>query len=296
PIVALLAENAWPFRIHATYDESIDRFLSVFERVNGKTPFKTRFIIDHAETVSERNMERIKALGGGIATQHRMAFQGEYFVNRYGADAAKTTPPIAKMLAMDLPVGAGTDATRVASYDPWTALYWMTTGKTVGGLSLYGRKNILDRATALRLWTEGSAWFSGEDKVKGSLRPGQFADLAVLSQDYFKVSDAAIRQIVAELTVVGGNIVYAAGPFSQFDPPLPPASPDWSPVNREPSPAMRQASAPMQSQAFSRACSDGCASGCALHGHNHQIAWNSPIPVRSHRDFWGVLGCSCFAV
>ncbi|WP_226702999.1 amidohydrolase [Microbulbifer elongatus] len=298
PIVTLLAENEWPFRIHATYNESIDRFLTLFERVNGKTPFKTRFIIDHAETISERNIERIKALGGGIATQHRMAFQGEYFVDRYGAEAAKTTPPIAKMLAMDLPVGAGTDATRVASYDPWTALYWLATGKTVGGLSLYDQEDILDRATALRLWTQGSAWFSGEEKVKGSLTPGQYADLAVLSDDYFKVSDEAIRRIVSELTIVGGKIVYAAGLFSKFDPPLPPASPDWSPVNREPSPAMRQAAvagAQIQQRA-ARACSDGCASACTLHGHNHQIAWNSPIPVRDPRDFWGVLGCSCFAM
>ncbi|WP_226661237.1 amidohydrolase [Microbulbifer aggregans] len=298
PIVTLLAENGWPFRIHATYDESIDRFLTLFERVNGKTPFKTRFIIDHAETISERNIERIKALGGGIATQHRMAFQGEYFVDRYGADAAKATPPIAKMLAMDLPVGAGTDATRVASYDPWTALYWLATGKTLGGLSLYDRDNILDRATALRLWTQGSAWFSGEETVKGALAPGQYADLAVLSADYFNVPDAAIRQIVSELTIVGGKIVYAAGPFAKFDPPLPPASPDWSPVNSTPSPAMRQSAATATSSSRRqpmRACTDGCASACGLHGHNHQIAWNSPIPVRNPRHFWGVLGCSCFA-
>ncbi|HEC14682.1 MAG TPA: amidohydrolase, partial [Rhodospirillales bacterium] len=88
PIIELLAANEWPFRIHATYNETIDRFLTVFERVNGKTPFAARFIIDHAETISERNIERVKALGGGIATQHRMAFQGEYFVDRYGAKAA----------------------------------------------------------------------------------------------------------------------------------------------------------------------------------------------------------------
>ncbi len=136
PIVELLAANRWPFRIHATYDETIDRFLSVFERVNGRQPFETRFIIDHAETVSERNIERIKALGGGIAVQHRMAFQGEYFVDRYGERAAEATPPVAKMLEMDVPVGMGTDATRVASYEPWVGLYWLTTGKTLGGLRL----------------------------------------------------------------------------------------------------------------------------------------------------------------
>src|SRR3546814_15261488 len=93
-IVELLATNKWPFRIHATYDESIDRFLSVFERVNGRQPFQTRFIIDHAETVSERNIDRIAALGGGIAVQPRMAFQGEYFVARYGAAAAEAPPPV----------------------------------------------------------------------------------------------------------------------------------------------------------------------------------------------------------
>lgn len=243
PIVELLAENKWPFRIHATYDESIDRFLTLLERVNSKTPFQQRFIIDHAETVSEKNMERIKTLGGGIAIQDRMAFQGEYFVNRYGKEAAKHTPPMRKMLAMELPVGAGTDATRVSSYDPWVALYWLTTGKTVGGLALYGEDNLLDRETALRLWTRGSAWLSGEEILKGALAPGQYADLCALSADYFKVPAEEIRGIVSELTLVGGKVVYAAGPFRDLDPPLPPASPDWSPADNEATPGMRTAAA-----------------------------------------------------
>src|SRR3546814_16990664 len=110
-----------------------------------------------------------------------MAFQGEYFVHRYGAEAARLTPPVAKMLEIGVPVGAGTDATRVASYDPWVGLYWLTTGKTLGGMPLYGEENVLDRETALRLWTQGSAWFSGERGVKGTLAPGQYADLAILS-------------------------------------------------------------------------------------------------------------------
>ncbi len=293
PIVELLATNKWPFRIHATYDETIERFLSVFERVNGRAPFETRFIIDHAETISERNIERIKALGGGIATQHRMAFQGEYFVDRYGAQAAKATPPIAKMLAMGVPVGGGTDATRVASYDPWNALYWLTTGKTLGGLALYDEDNVLDRQQALRIWTQGSAWFSGEDDVKGTLSPGQYADLAVLSADYMTIAPEEIRRINAVLTIVGGRIVYGADDFSDKSPPLPPASPGWSPINTEPSPAMR---ADAGAAPYARACHDGCTSTCATHGHDHHIAWNSPIPVSGKPAFWGALGCSCFAV
>ena len=294
PIVELLAANNWPFRIHATYDESIDRFLSVFERVNGRQPFGTRFIIDHAETISERNIERIKALGGGIAIQHRMAFQGEYFVERYGAEAAEATPPVTKMLAAGVPVGAGTDATRVASYDPWVALYWLSTGKTLGGLRLHPEADTLDRETALRLWTQGSAWFSGEQDVKGTLAEGQYADLAVLSADYFTVPAEEIRRISSLLTVVGGRIVYAAGPFAEHAPPLPPASPSWSPVKAEPSPAMRASTG--DAARFARACHEGCANHCSLHGHDHTIAWTNPIPARDLKSFWGALGCSCFAV
>ena len=297
PIVELLAENRWPFRIHATYNESIDRFLTVFERVNGRQPFETRFIIDHAETVSDRNIERIKALGGGIAIQHRMAFQGEYFVERYGAEAARQTPPIAKMLSMDVPVGAGTDATRVASYDPWVALYWLATGKTLGGLSLYDRDNVLDRETALRLWTQGSAWFSGEADVKGTLSPNQYADLAVLSADYMTVPPEEIRHINSVLTVMGGEVVYGEGDYSDLSPPLPPASPDWGPVNAEPSPASRPVAATVAAGGVvARSCHEGCGNHCSVHGHDHHIAWNHPLPVADPRSFWGALGCSCFAV
>ncbi|MDY6949064.1 MAG: amidohydrolase, partial [Pseudomonadota bacterium] len=210
PIVELLAGNAWPFRIHATYDETIDRFLGVFERVNGRTPFRTRFIIDHAETITPKNIERIAALGGGIAIQDRMAFQGEYFVARYGADAAQHTPPITQMLAAGVPVGAGTDATRVSSYNPWVALYWLVTGKTLGGMRLYPESNLVDREQALRLWTQGSAWFSGEEKVKGCIRKGQYADLAVLSADFMHVPEDEIQFIESVLTITGGRIVYGA--------------------------------------------------------------------------------------
>ena len=288
-VVELLAENEWPFRIHATYDESIDRFLSVFERVNGRTPFKTRFIIDHAETISSRNIERIKALGGGIATQHRMAFQGEYFVDRYGREAAKATPPIREMLDRGVPVGGGTDATRVASYDPWVAIYWLTTGRTVGGLPLFDDETVLTREEALSIWTVGSAWFSGEAGRKGRLAPGMLADLAVLSADMMTVEEERLRNISSVLTMLGGEIVFASDEFSDYDIPPPPASPDWSVNNAFPSPGERPRP-PQQ-----RSCSDSCTSACSIHGHHHHIAWDNPIPVQDKNAFWGALGCSCFA-
>jgi predicted amidohydrolase YtcJ len=111
-----------------------------------------------------------------------MAFQGEYFVERYGAKAAEATPPIKRMLAEGVPVGAGTDATRVSSYNPWTSLYWMVSGRTVGGMELHAEG--LPRQTALELFTHGSAWFSSEQGKKGQIKVGQLADVAALSADF----------------------------------------------------------------------------------------------------------------
>ncbi|SFH73399.1 amidohydrolase [Planctomicrobium piriforme] len=230
-VVRLLAEKRWPFRLHATYDESISRFLDVFEAVNRDVPFDgLHWFFDHAETVTSRNLERIRALGGGIAIQHRMAYQGEYFVNRYGAKQAEQTPPIAEMLKQGIPVSAGTDATRVASYNPWVCLYWLSTGKTVGGLSLYPEKNRLSREQALRLYTQAGGWFSNEDQIRGTIKEGQLADLVVLSEDFFSIPDESIKGIESVLTVVDGKVAFAAEPFSAYAPPPLPVSPDWSPV------------------------------------------------------------------
>jgi len=134
------------------------------------------------------------------------------------------------MLAMGVPVGAGTDATRVASYNPWIALYWLVTGKTVGGTSLYPEGNRLDRMAALRLYTVGSSWFAREEGTKGAMVPGQLADLAVLSADYCAVPEEQIKSLEAVLTMVGGTPVYGAGPFAPLAPPPPPVLPAWSPA------------------------------------------------------------------
>src|SRR5712672_620229 len=230
-VMTLLAANKWPFRLHATYDESISRFLNVYEEVNRDLPFKgLNWFFDHCETISDRNLERVKALGGGIAIQHRMAYQGEYFIERYGKKAAKRTPPIRRMLELGIPVGAGTDATRVASYNPWVSLYWLVTGNTVGGVSMYPASNRLSREEALRLYTQGSSWFSNEAGKKGAIAPGQLADFVALTDDYFSVPEEHIKNIQSVLTVVAGKIVHATEEFVSHAPPPIPVLPEWSPV------------------------------------------------------------------
>jgi predicted amidohydrolase YtcJ len=275
-VVRLLVENHWPFRLHATYDESIARFLDIFESVNRDVPFNgLRWFFDHAETITVRNLERLKALGGGIAIQDRMAYQGEYFQARYGNAAAGHSPPIRQMLKMGIPVGAGTDATRVASYNPWVSLYWLVSGRTVGGTCLYSEENRLDRMEALSLYTVGSSWFSGEEGKKGMLSPGQLADLAVLSADYFTIPEEEIKRIESVLTILDGKVVYGAQEFGNLAPPPLPVSPDWSPVGSY--------GGYHRDTATHAALHQECA--C----HNHRPVW---LPKES-RLWW--IGCDCFA-
>lgn len=230
-VVRHLVEQRWPFRLHATYDESIRRFLDVFEKVDRELPFAgLRWWFDHAETISDESLERTRALGGGVAIQGRMAFQGEHFIARYGREAARHAPPVQRMLELGLPVGGGTDATRVASYNPWIALYWLVSGRSVGGTELLGDGQRLERRQALELFTRGSAWFSGEELDKGSIAVGKLADLTVLSEDYLSVPEERIKDLESVLTIVGGKVVHGAGPFGPLAPPLPPVSPDWSPL------------------------------------------------------------------
>ncbi|MGO3128257.1 MAG: amidohydrolase [Luteimonas sp.] len=235
--VRTLVRNRWPIRIHATYDETIHSILSVFEAVHreekaaGSPGFDNlRWAIDHAETIAPAQIARIKALGGGVLVQNRMAFAGEDFIERYGAQAAGRAPPIGEMLAAGIPLGAGTDGTRVSSYNPWVSLYWMVTGKSVGGETLLSPENRVDRAKALELYTVGSAWFSGEERLKGRIAPGQYADMALLSADYLSIPEQDIRHIESVLTVTGGDVVYGAGEYETLAPPLEPILPAWSPI------------------------------------------------------------------
>jgi predicted amidohydrolase YtcJ len=289
-VIRILAQNRWPWRLHATYEETISRALDVFERVNRDVPFAgLNWFFDHAETISDRSIDRIAHLGGGIAIQHRMAYQGEYFIERYGARAAEHTPPIAKIMQRGVRTSAGTDATRVASYNPWVCLSWLVTGRTVAGRPLYPQANCLDRETALRMWTERVTWFSNEEGAKGRIKAGQYADLIVPDRDYFSCPESEIADTTSVLTIVGGKVVYGAGEFSSLDDSAPPpAMPDWSPVRSYGGYAGWGASESGQLR-----IAQCVPAACGVHGSANGTVRQPPS--EDLQALWGALGCSCWA-
>jgi len=203
------ASRGLALNIHWHNDKSAGLVLDVFARVNREhTIVNLRWTLAHLEDASEPTLKRMKSLGVGWALQDAGYFEGEQQLKEKGAEAMKRIPRINSVLYIGVHVGAGTDAHRVASYNPWVALRWMLDGKTVGGLALRGTEETPTRENALRMYTLGSAWFAFAEKERGSLEVGKLADLAVLSKDYFKVPVEEIGEIEAVMTMVGGRVVY----------------------------------------------------------------------------------------
>ncbi|MEP7306730.1 MAG: amidohydrolase [Acidobacteriota bacterium] len=217
-IVKWAADRGMSLTMHWGQDASVDQLLSIFERVNKEVPITNlRWSIAHLNNASVGSLERMKALGVGWTVQDAMYFGGDQFVQQSGAAAARRVPPVVTASRLGVAVGAGTDAHRVASYNPFTALQWFLDGKTVAGTAIRGPEETPSRADALRFYTLGSAWFSRDEQKRGSLEVGKLADLAVLSKDFMTVPVAEIGGIESVMTMVGGKVVFAAAPYQQFE-------------------------------------------------------------------------------
>lgn len=226
-----LVRNGIPFRMHVSYDENISPFLDAVERVNRKYPLDgLRWSIEHAETISPANIARVKALGGGVALDTKMAHHGDGFVQTYGIDKALYTPRMRELVDSGIPLAMTTDAFRASSYNPWIGIAWMTTGKSVSGSKILADDNRLTRAEALGLFTVGPTWFVQQENEMGRIAPGQLADFALLDKDYFTIPEDQIRTISSVLTVLDGRVVFAAQDYAGLAPKLPPTLPAWSPV------------------------------------------------------------------
>jgi predicted amidohydrolase YtcJ len=212
------AERGFSLTQHWSNDSSVGELLSAWERVNKEVPIAPlRWSVAHLNDASVETLRRMKALGVGWTVQDALYFSGEQFRQQHGDAVARRSPPVETARELGVPVGAGTDAHRVASYNPFTSLQWFLDGKTVGGIALRGPEETPGRENALRYYTSGSAWFSHDEDKRGSLEPGKLADLAVLSKDYMTVPVEQIGGTESLLTMVGGRIVYASGPFAALE-------------------------------------------------------------------------------
>lgn len=228
--ITKLVEKGIPFRMHISYDENITPFLDELEAINQKTPLDgLRWSIEHAETISLENAARVKKLGGGIALDTKLAMHGEAFVKTYGAEKASQTPKLRELYDSGVSLTMTSDAFRVASFNPWIGISWMTTGKSVSGTEILAKNNRLTREEALKLFTVAPTWFEDQEREMGKIIPGNFADFVLLNKDYFTIPDEEIKTISSLLTVVDGRVVFGADEYSGLSPKLPETLPVWSP-------------------------------------------------------------------
>ena len=217
-MLSYFAEAGYSFHLHATQDQTARQLLDVIEQVRAATPLaRQRIVFAHLEDATAETIARIKKLDGGIAVQDRLALTAERNVELWGEAKTRRAPPLRTMLAGGIPVGAGSDGFRSANYSPMLSLWWLISGKTVAGSAIRDADQNVTRAEALRMYTMGSAWMTADEARKGSIEVGKFADLAVLNADYLTVPEEQIRNLASLLTMVGGRIVYAAGPYAALE-------------------------------------------------------------------------------
>lgn len=229
--VSKLVQRRIPFRMHISYNENITPFLDALEKLNEKTPLGgLRWSLEHAETISPTNIARVKALGGGIALDPKMALHGDGFIKTHGREMALATPRLRHLVDSGIPLAMTTDAFRAATFNPWVGISWMVSGKSVSGSEVLAKDNRLSRAEALNLFTSGPAWFMNAEAEMGMIAAGHLADFALLDRDYFTVPEGEIKHISSVLTVMGGRVVFGAKDYDALAPSLPEVLPAWSPV------------------------------------------------------------------
>lgn len=216
-ITRVVATAGLPMQIHGVLDKSITLIIDCWERVDRDIPLRElRFALAHCDRVSTRNIARMKRLGVGAIVDDRQAFRASASLQRWGATSLDNVPPLADLVAAGVVVGAGTDATRASSYDPWRAVAWLVEGASFDGSSIRAARHRLSREDALHAYTNANAWFTREENVRGRLDPGYLADLAVLDRDVFTVGADDLLGTRSELTLVGGSAVYSSGAIADL--------------------------------------------------------------------------------
>jgi predicted amidohydrolase YtcJ len=216
------AAKGYSIQLHWNPDRTVHDLLDVVEDINKDYSIRNlRWSVLHLYNVSEDNLKRMQALGLIWGVQDGLYFGGERLQKEVGAEAAREMPRIVTAMKLGLTVTGGTDAHRVSSYNPFVALQWYLDGTTIGGIKTRDDAEAPSRRQALEMYTRNTAYAANDDDKRGTLEPGKYADLAVLSADYLTAPVKDVGKIRSLLTMVGGTVVYAAPPFAALEPPTP---------------------------------------------------------------------------
>lgn len=208
-----IAERGWRAQMHAVLGPTLERVLEAWETVERETGLVRgrRWAIVHADCASPEQLDRMAALGLGALVQNRHVLKGGDYVAHWGEEATANAEPIGGMIERHIPIGLGSDATRANWFSPWASIAWFVTGRSIDGEGVRSSEHLMTREAAIRAYTTGAAWFTGEEDVLGRIAPGYHADLAVLAADPFEVSDDELSSIRSDLTIMAGRVTHESG-------------------------------------------------------------------------------------
>ncbi len=199
----LVAKQGWAFQQHSLSLAEDQLTAATFEKVNAVTPIADlRWSVAHVPRINLETLNRFKNIGAAIAVHPY----------EYLAGAVGSGPPLRTIVDSGIRVGAGSDSAQISTLNPWTILSYMVTGKNAAGVLINDGQQV-SRAEALRMYTSANGWFLKEESKIGSIESGKLGDIVVLNDDYFNptaVPDDKIKAIKPAMTILGGNVVYAA--------------------------------------------------------------------------------------
>jgi predicted amidohydrolase YtcJ len=201
-----LNNQDWRVATHAVGDAAIDLVLSAYEKANAdRSIVGRRWSIEHAFIGRPDHLPRMKALTLAISAQHHLYLAGPSLVKYWGTERAGITTPARMYLDAGLPVSSGSDAP-VVPYPPLWTLYHFITRDTISG-GVIGAEQRVSRQQALMMATINNAWLNMEERTKGSIEPGKYADLVILNENPLTCPEPRLRDAKVLATLVGGRIV-----------------------------------------------------------------------------------------